>query len=68
MNAGYLGSARAKSRLVTVQIDKMGIMHLHIKRILSFEKRYNGLGLHAKKSIRLTGMKKCSQQRSPNLL
>ena len=24
MNAGYLGSARAKSRLVTVQIDKMG--------------------------------------------
>ena len=32
MNAGYLGSARAKSRLVTVQIDKMGIMHFRIKR------------------------------------
>ena len=32
MNAGYLESARAKSRLVTVQIDKMGIMHFRIKR------------------------------------
>ena len=31
MNAEYLGSARAKSRLLTVQIDKMGIMHLHVK-------------------------------------
>ena len=27
MNAGYVESARAKSRLVTTQIDKMEIMH-----------------------------------------
>ena len=32
MNAGYVESARAKSRLVTTQIDKMEIMHLRMKR------------------------------------